>query len=240
MWDQTTYCFAVQDKVWVDLPRVTLGRSTPCSPMRLSRQVSPGTVGAAFPRWARPQPSRSVPLRSHLRLAAELPLERAALWRCLLAKLLGSAFLAAVVVGSGIVAQQLSPGNVGLQLLENAAAAAGELYAIILMFRPLSGGNFNPVVSFVVAAFGGVGWRTACAYLPVQLVGCIGGGDGRQPDVRQSGGHLLDSPPGHARTLPVGGGRHTRPDLDDLLRGAQRTLTECPCRTCIGNPCAVQ
>ncbi len=97
------------------------------------------------------------------------------LWRCLVAELLGSAFLAAVVVGSGIAAQNLSPGNSGLQLLENAAATAGGLYAIILMFGPVSGGHFNPIVSFVDAAFGGVSWRTAGAYLPAQTVGCIGG-----------------------------------------------------------------
>jgi arsenate reductase len=102
-------------------------------------------------------------------------MKRTALWRCLLAELLGSAFLAAVVVGSGIAAQELSPGNVGLQLLENAAATAAGLYAIILMFGPVSGGHFNPVVSFVDAAFGGVSWRTASGYLPVQVIGCIGG-----------------------------------------------------------------
>ncbi len=99
----------------------------------------------------------------------------ASLWRCLLAELLGSAFLAAVVVGSGIAAEQLSPGNVGLELLENAAATAGGLYAIILMFGPVSGGHFNPIVSFVDAAFGGMSWRTALAYLPAQVIGCIGG-----------------------------------------------------------------
>jgi glycerol uptake facilitator-like aquaporin len=98
-----------------------------------------------------------------------------ALWRCLLAELMGSAFLAAVVVGSGIAAQELSPGNLGLQLLENALATAAGLYAIILMFGPVSGGHFNPVVSFVDAAFGGVSWRTASAYLPAQIVGCVGG-----------------------------------------------------------------
>jgi arsenate reductase len=58
------------------------------------------------------------------------------LWRRLVAEFAGSAFLAAVVIGSGIAAQQLSPGNVGLQLLENAAATAAGLYAIILMFGP--------------------------------------------------------------------------------------------------------
>ena len=57
-----------------------------------------------------------------------------ALWRRLLAELLGSAFLAAVVIGSGIAAQRLSPGDTGLELLENAAAAAAGLYAIVLMF----------------------------------------------------------------------------------------------------------
>ncbi|HXZ70368.1 MAG TPA: MIP/aquaporin family protein, partial [Streptosporangiaceae bacterium] len=87
----------------------------------------------------------------------------------------GSAFLAAVVIGSGIAAQRLSPGETGLELLENAAATAAGLFAIILMFGPVSGGHFNPVVSFVDATFGGVSWRDAAAYLPVQVAGCIGG-----------------------------------------------------------------
>ncbi|HWG65744.1 MAG TPA: MIP/aquaporin family protein [Streptosporangiaceae bacterium] len=98
-----------------------------------------------------------------------------ALWRRLIAEFLGSAFLAAVVVGSGIAAQRLSPGNTGLELLENAAATAAGLFAIILMFGPVSGGHFNPVVSFVDAAFGGLRWREAAAYLPAQVAGCIGG-----------------------------------------------------------------
>jgi arsenate reductase len=92
--------------------------------------------------------------------------------RRLLAELLGSAFLAALVVGSGIAAQQLSPNDVGLELFENAAATAGGLYAIILMFGPVSGGHFNPVVSFVDASFGGISWRDALAYLPAQAAGC--------------------------------------------------------------------
>ena len=99
----------------------------------------------------------------------------AALWRRLVAELLGSAFLAAVVIGSGIAAQHLSPGNVGLELFENAAATAAGLYALILMFGPVSGAHFNPVVSFVDAAFDGLRWRDACAYLPAQVAGCIGG-----------------------------------------------------------------
>jgi arsenate reductase len=94
--------------------------------------------------------------------------------RRLTAEFLGSAFLAAVVVGSGIAAQRLSPGQTGLQLLENAAATAAGLYAIILMFGPVPGGHFNPVVSFADAAFGGLSWRNAGAYLPAQMAGCIG------------------------------------------------------------------
>src|SRR5215468_1811939 len=99
----------------------------------------------------------------------------ALLWRRLLAELLGSAFLAALVIGSGIAAQRLSPGDVGLELLQNAAATAAGLFAIILMFGAVSGGHFNPVVSFADAALGGLSWRDAAAYLPAQVGGCIGG-----------------------------------------------------------------
>ena len=97
------------------------------------------------------------------------------LWRQLTAEFLGSAFLGAVVIGSGIAAQRLSPGQTGLELLENAAATAAGLYAIILMFGPISGGHFNPVVSFADATFGGMSWRDAAAYLPAQVVGCTAG-----------------------------------------------------------------
>jgi len=92
--------------------------------------------------------------------------------RRLLAELLGSAFLAALVIGSGIAAQTLSPGDTGLQLFENAAATAAGLFAIILMFGPVSGGHFNPVVSFADARLGGLSWRDAGAYLPAQVAGC--------------------------------------------------------------------
>jgi glycerol uptake facilitator-like aquaporin len=95
--------------------------------------------------------------------------------RRLAAEFLGSAFLAAIVIGWGIAAQQLSPGNTGLQLLENAAATAAGLYAIILMFGPVSGAHFNPVVSFADAAFGGISWQHAAAYLPAQVAGCVAG-----------------------------------------------------------------
>jgi glycerol uptake facilitator-like aquaporin len=99
----------------------------------------------------------------------------APLWRRLVAEMLGSAFLTAVVIGSGIAAQRLSPGTTGLQLFENAAATAAGLFAIILMFGGVSGAHFNPVVSFVDAVFGGLSWRDTVAYLPAQLGGCIVG-----------------------------------------------------------------
>ncbi len=102
--------------------------------------------------------------------SAPVPLRRR-----LIAEFLGSAFLAAVVIGSGIAAQRLSPGQTGLELLENSAVTAAGLFAIILMFGPVSGGHFNPVVSFVDAALGGLSWRDATAYLPAQVAGCTGG-----------------------------------------------------------------
>ena len=79
------------------------------------------------------------------------------------------------MVGSGIAAANLSPGDTGLQLFENAAATAAGLFTIILMFGPVSGGHFNPVVSLVDASFGGLSWRDAFAYIPAQIAGCVAG-----------------------------------------------------------------
>jgi glycerol uptake facilitator-like aquaporin len=102
-----------------------------------------------------------------------MPAMTAPLPRRLLAELLGSAFLAALVIGSGIAAQTLSPGDVGLQLFENAAATAAGLFTIILMFGPVSGGHFNPAVTLADARFGGISWRDTAAYIPAQIAGCI-------------------------------------------------------------------
>jgi glycerol uptake facilitator-like aquaporin len=99
---------------------------------------------------------------------AEPPLARR-----LLAELLGSAFLAALVIGSGIAAQTLSPSDAGLELFENAVATALGLATIILMFGPVSGGHFNPVVSLADATFDGISWRDALAYIPAQIAGCV-------------------------------------------------------------------
>jgi arsenate reductase len=91
------------------------------------------------------------------------------------AEFLGTALLLAAVVGSGIAAQRLSPNDVGLQLLENAAATAAALAAIIFALGPVSGAHLNPVVTLADRAFGGVDNRSVLAYLCAQFTGGIVG-----------------------------------------------------------------
>ena len=98
-----------------------------------------------------------------------------AVLRRVFAEFLGSALLAAVVVGSGIAAERLSPNDVGLQLLENALATALALPVLILLFIQVSGAHFNPVVSLVDSAIGLRSWRDTAVYIPAQVAGCIGG-----------------------------------------------------------------
>ncbi|MDP3209212.1 MAG: MIP/aquaporin family protein [Rhodoglobus sp.] len=92
------------------------------------------------------------------------------------AEFIGSALLAAAVIGSGIAAQRLSPTDVGLQLLENALATALVLPVLILVFATVSGSHFNPVVSLVDGALGHRSWRDIAAYIPSQIAGCLAGG----------------------------------------------------------------
>ena len=82
-----------------------------------------------------------------------------ALARRLVAEAVGSALLIIAVIGSGIMAQRLSPGDVGLELLENAFATAGALVGLILMFGAVSGAHFNPAVSLVDRLFGTLSTR---------------------------------------------------------------------------------
>lgn len=91
------------------------------------------------------------------------------------AEFLGSALLAALVIGSGIAAQRLSPSDTGLQLLENALATALGLPVLILVLAPVSGAHFNPVVSLVDSASGLRSWRDTLLYIPAQIIGCIAG-----------------------------------------------------------------
>lgn len=97
------------------------------------------------------------------------------LTRRLAAEALGSAFLIVAVIGSGIMATNLSPNDVGLQLLENAAATAGALVGLILMFGAVSGAHFNPVVTLVDRAFGLISTRDTGMYVVAQTIGaCLG------------------------------------------------------------------
>lgn len=95
--------------------------------------------------------------------------------RRLVSEGLGTAFLVIAVIGSGIMASRLSPTDVGLQLLENAAATAGALIGLILMFGAVSGAHFNPIVTFVDRLLGTMSTRDAGLYVIAQTVGgCIG------------------------------------------------------------------
>ena len=93
----------------------------------------------------------------------------------MLAEGCGTAFLVAVVVGSGIAAQRLSPHDTGLQLFENAAATVGGLIALILALGPVSGAHFNPVVTIADWLFGGLELRDVAGYIASQVGGAIGG-----------------------------------------------------------------
>ena len=99
----------------------------------------------------------------------------ASLPRRLFAELLGTALLVAAVVGSGIMAQRLSPDDSGLALLENAVATGGALFVLIATLGPISGAHFNPVVTAVDAWFGGIDRRDVLPYSVTQVVGaCLG------------------------------------------------------------------
>jgi glycerol uptake facilitator-like aquaporin len=100
--------------------------------------------------------------------AADLP-------RRLAAEALGTGFLIVAVIGSGIMASRLSPDDIGLQLLENAAATAAALIALILIFGSVSGAHFNPVVTLVDRASGTIATRDTLLYIVAQIVGgCLG------------------------------------------------------------------
>jgi glycerol uptake facilitator-like aquaporin len=102
-------------------------------------------------------------------------LARKALARKAVAEAVGSAFLVAIVVGSGIYAQRLSPHDVGLQLLENSTATGAGLVALLLAFGPVSGAHFNPVVTLADRLLGGISAAAAAVYVVAQIVGACAG-----------------------------------------------------------------
>jgi arsenate reductase len=107
--------------------------------------------------------------------AAPLPqARRRPSWSQLAAELVGTAFLLAGVVGSGIMAESLTD-DVGLQLLQNAFATAGILVALILALGPASGAHFNPAVTIADRIFGGIDTPTAIGYIIAQITGGIAG-----------------------------------------------------------------
>lgn len=92
--------------------------------------------------------------------------------RRLAAEGLASLLLAAGVIGSGVMAEQLAAGNAAIALLANTATTVAVLAVLIALFAPISGAHFNPAVSFVQALRKKLPWREACAYALVQIIGC--------------------------------------------------------------------
>src|SRR4026209_700476 len=92
------------------------------------------------------------------------------------AEFFGTAFLVAAVIGSGIMADRLSGGNVGLALLENTIPTGAALVALIVTFDPISGAHLNPVVTLMDAFESGLLWRETPFYVVAQILGGITGG----------------------------------------------------------------
>jgi glycerol uptake facilitator-like aquaporin len=101
--------------------------------------------------------------------------ERPDLGRRLVAEAVGSAFLLATVVGSGIMAERLADGNVAVALLANTLATGAALVALIFTFGPVSGAHFNPAVTLADASQGGLPWREVPSYMVAQVAGAFAG-----------------------------------------------------------------
>ena len=91
------------------------------------------------------------------------------------AEAIGTAFLLATVVGSGIMAERLAGGNVAIALLANTIATGAGLVALILAFGPVSGAHFNPAVTIADATVGGIAWRDVPVYVVAQVGGALVG-----------------------------------------------------------------
>jgi glycerol uptake facilitator-like aquaporin len=100
---------------------------------------------------------------------------KATLSRRIAAEFIGTGFLVAAVVGSGIMGERLSGGNVAIALLANTIATGAALVALILAFGAVSGAHFNPAVTIVDALERGVSWTVAACYIPAQCIGAICG-----------------------------------------------------------------
>jgi glycerol uptake facilitator-like aquaporin len=109
-------------------------------------------------------------------MASEMSMPaRPSLTRRTVAEALGTALLVATVIGSGVMGERLSGGNVAIALLANTIATGAGLVALILTFGPISGAHFNPVVTLADASQGGVAWRDVMPYLIGQIGGAFAG-----------------------------------------------------------------
>ena len=95
--------------------------------------------------------------------------------RRVVAEALGTAFLLAAVVGSGIMGERLAGGNIAIALLANTVATGAMLVALILTFGPISGAHFNPAVTLADASQGGIAWREVPVYIGAQISGAFAG-----------------------------------------------------------------
>lgn len=120
-------------------------------------------------RW--PRSFRALPAVPQPSL--EPPLQRFDLPRRLVAEVLGTALLLAIVVGSGIMGERLASGNVALALLGNTLATGAGLVVLIVVFGPLSGAHFNPAVTLIFVARREIPVLDACGYIPVQCAGAV-------------------------------------------------------------------
>ncbi|HME13204.1 MAG TPA: MIP/aquaporin family protein [Candidatus Acidoferrum sp.] len=100
---------------------------------------------------------------------------RATLPRRIVSEFVGTGFLVAAVIGSGIMGERLAGGNVAIALLANTIATGAALVALILTFGPISGAHLNPAVTLADAMERGVSWTVAACYIPAQCLGGIGG-----------------------------------------------------------------
>jgi glycerol uptake facilitator-like aquaporin len=100
---------------------------------------------------------------------------KSSLTRRIAAEFLGTGFLVAAVVGSGIMGERLSGGNAAIALLANTIATGAALAALILALRPISGAHLNPVVSMAEALRGGIEWKEAGFYIAAQICGGVAG-----------------------------------------------------------------
>src|SRR5687767_13692540 len=95
--------------------------------------------------------------------------------RAVVSEAIGTTLLVAAVVGSGIMGERLSGGNMALALLANSIATGAVLVTLIFTFGPISGAHFNPAVSIAAAVEGGFAWRKVPGYIAAQVAGAIGG-----------------------------------------------------------------